>query len=147
MQLEIVELGRRYFMPERKHPNDVGADVYYAGETVEILPGKHARLGLGFGVKIPVGYCGKVEQTSGMAKKGHVVMAPPIDPDYIGEIGVYIYNASGETLSIPHGYKVGQLVVSPVVHATFTIGIEDRRTDGKEGSTGVTANNTCKKGE
>lgn len=147
MQLSIIELGMKYFTPERKHPNDVGADVYYAGLPVVIEPGKHARLGLGFGLAIPVGYCGKVEQTSGMAKKGYVVMAPPIDPDYTGEIGVYIFNASDSPFEIVHGFKVGQLIISPVVHASFTVGIGDRRSDGREGSTGVTAKNLCKEGE
>ena len=73
-------------------------------------------------------------------------MEPPIDPGYTGEIGVYIYNSTYKDVVIEPGSKVGQLLVVPVIYATFTTDDAKERGNNREGSTGTKANNASLKG-
>ena len=62
-----------------------------------------------------------------------------IDSDYRGEIKAIILNASREAFYIKRGMKLAQLVITPVVQASFNIVDEideTARADGGFGSTG-----------
>lgn len=138
MNIKIIELGVPYYKPDRKHADDLGADVYNPGKEVIIEKGACARVNLGFGIDVPRGYSAIVAPTTGMTKKGLLVISPPIDPGYTGEIGAYILNMGAYPVTIEKGDKVGQITVASAVLPTFVTESDEVRGKGKEGSTGTT---------
>ena len=136
MKLKYIDYGcPEQYRPCRKHPNDVGADVYAIRDGY-INPHQTTTIGLGFGVEIPIGYAGFIFTRSSLAKKGINTLLPPIDPGYTGEIHVMIYNGGYETYSIHEGDRIGQLVIVPAVTPEFVEDLGEERKDGAFGSTG-----------
>lgn len=123
-----------------------GGDLHYGGEeTVYIKAGDRALLQTGIWISIPPGYEGQVRSRSGLANKNGVsVLNSPgtIDCDYTGEIMVILINLGKELFVVNPGDRIAQLVISPVVHATYQI-VEilanTERGTGGLGSTGVSS--------
>jgi dUTP pyrophosphatase len=97
---------------------------------------------LGFRATLPPGIEGQIRARSGLAlKKGLIVPNAPgtIDPDYTGEWGVLVMNASTEPLTITHGERIAQLILTRFVSLGFTAGTVVPTTEraGGFGSTGA----------
>lgn len=93
--------------------------------SVSILPGERKCLpsGLAIEPKIP-GVAAFVYSRSGLgAVKGLTVAQGVglIDPDYRGEILVYLLNTGRESQTVRHGDRVAQLVFQPFFRAAFTV--------------------------
>lgn len=121
-----------------------GADLQaLLAEPVTIEPGQRLALPTGIRVAIPNGYEGQVRPRSGLALRyGVTVLNAPgtIDSDYRGEIRVLLVNLSREPYTINDGERIAQLVIAPVLRASF-VAIEDdldesARGEGGFGSTG-----------
>ena len=70
----------------------------------------------GLAVAIPAGFYGRVAPRSGLAvKKGLDVLAGVIDSDYRGEICVVLYNTGDETIHLPAGSKICQLIIEQII--------------------------------
>ena len=136
MKIQVNRVGPdRAKLPERKHYNDAGADLYLPAKAV--LPkDKTVSVGLGISVEIPDGYFGLVYPRSSWAAKGVQIALPPIDSGYRGEIHAVIINLSGETIIADAGERIGQLVIQPVVLAEYVQDLGDARGTGAFGSTG-----------
>jgi len=96
----------------------------FESESVEIVPmhrgGKILKLPCGLACAIPEGFEGQVRPRSGLATKFGVTIpnAPgTIDSDYRGEMFVALINLGPEPITITHGDRVAQLVISPIAHA------------------------------
>ena len=121
-----------------------GADLSAAMDAPVVLqPGERCAIDTGLAMAIAPGYEGQVRPRSGLAlKQGLTVVNAPgtIDSDYRGEVKVLLVNLGGEPVTIEPGQRVAQLVIAPVVQATFaltdTLSTTDRGTGGF-GSTGV----------
>ncbi len=105
-------------------------------------PSERAVVPLGFRATLPPGIEGQIRARSGLAlKKGLVVPNAPgtIDPDYTGEWGVLVMNASTEPFSITHGERIAQLVLARFVSLGFTAGtvVPTSERAGGFGSTGA----------
>lgn len=125
-----------FFYPDRAHYNDSGADVF-AAKNVIIEPGKIAKVPTGVGVELPDGYDIVVHCKSGLSSKGIWASNAPVDAGYRGEIHAILYNTTDTPYEIKAGDKVGQLVVRPVVYATFVNELPKiQRGDNGFGSTG-----------
>jgi len=159
MKLPIINLDKPFVMPRRGHINDVGLDLAVPSDG-ELKPGMNV-IGLGYGIKVPVGYIASVYDRSSMATGSCTLdmvissddvlvkdiepngiplmsMNPPIDPDYIGEIHLFIFNTSKYTIKYSKGDRLGQLIIHPITYADpMIIEKELKRTDGWSGSTGV----------
>lgn len=131
-------------LPSRMTPGSAGADLYAAvqSDTV-IMPGGRALIGTGLKLSIPHGYEGQVRPRSGLAwKNGVTVLNAPgtIDSDYRGEVSVILVNFGQTPFTVRHGDRIAQLVVAPVVDASFnevmTISGSERG-EGGFGHTGV----------
>jgi dUTP pyrophosphatase len=90
---------------------------------------------------IPRGYEGQIRPRSGLAAHHGVTLlnAPgTIDSDYRGEIKLILVNLGDEPFTVRRGERIGQLVVAPVMRATFAPGTlsESARGAGGFGSTG-----------
>ncbi|THV42647.1 dUTP diphosphatase [Glycomyces buryatensis] len=129
-------------IPAYANPGDAGADLY-AAEGVALAPGDRALVPTGVAVAIPDGYVGYTNPRSGLAHRLGVTIANApgtIDSGYRGEIKINLVNLDPErTAVIERGDRVAQLVIQPVVRASFTEVAEltaTQRGTGGHGSTG-----------
>lgn len=98
-----------------------GMDVL-AAEDVTLAPGGRHAVATGLAMEIPPGYEIQVRPRSGLALK-HGVTVPnapgTIDSDYRGELKVILINHGTEDFAIRRGDRVAQLVLAPVVQASW----------------------------
>ncbi|MCU1527766.1 MAG: deoxyuridine 5-triphosphate nucleotidohydrolase [Frondihabitans sp.] len=128
--------------PTYAHPGDAGADLL-AAETLTLAAGHRALISTGVSIALPDGYAAFVVPRSGLAAKhGITVLNAPgtVDAGYRGEIKVTLLNTDPSLdYEIQTGDKIAQLIVMPVVRATF-IPVEklpeSLRGEGGFGSTG-----------
>lgn len=132
-------------LPTYARPGDAGADLR-ASEDVTLAPGERRLVGTGVAVAIPEGHVGLVTPRSGLAARAglSIVNSPGvIDSGYRGEIKVCLINLDPETpIELAEGDRVAQLLIMPVVAATFepvAMLDETERGAGGHGSTGGSA--------
>ena len=124
--------------PEYATQGASGADLRSA-ERVTLFDGERRVIRTGLRIALAPGTEGQVRPRSGMTKRGIDVPLGTIDRDYRGEIGVCMVNRSGKPFDVEPGDRIAQLVIAPVLHATFAVveKIDDTaRGDGGFGSTG-----------
>lgn len=119
-------------------------DIYAATESeVIISAGDSALIPTGFCVEIPEGYEGQVRPRSGLAIKHNVgILNSPgtIDSDYRGEVKIILTNFGKQPFPVRRGDRIAQLVISPIVRATWvpTESLDEtRRGPGGFGHTGI----------
>jgi dUTP pyrophosphatase len=98
-----------------------GMDVL-AAEDVTIAPGGRHAVATGLAVAIPHGFELQVRPRSGLALK-HGITVPntpgTIDADYRGELKVILINHGAEPFAVLRGDRIAQLVLAPVVRASW----------------------------
>jgi dUTP pyrophosphatase len=117
--VKIVSEGGR--LPEYKSPGAAGADLFASEECI-LNPGRWALIRTGIIIEVPEGYEGQVRPRSGLSlKNGITILNAPgtIDSDYRGEVGVILINQSGYPYKVHAGDRIAQLIVAPVVRASF----------------------------
>lgn len=129
--------------PRYALPGDAGADLTTRVD-VDLAPGERRLVPTGVRIALPAGYVGLVNPRSGLAARLglSIVNAPgTIDSGYRGEIKVALVNTDPMTpIHLTAGDRIAQLVVVPVVRATFVPvdHLDDtERGQGGHGSTGV----------
>ena len=129
-------------VPTYAHYNDAGADLACV-EDVVLAPGERALIPTGIAIAIPDGYVALVHPRSGLAVKHGIGMvnAPgTIDAGYRGEVKVLLINHDQrETVTLPAGTRIAQLVIQQVVTGEFIVQDtldETSRGTGGFGSTG-----------
>ncbi|NOD35020.1 MULTISPECIES: dUTP diphosphatase [unclassified Ruegeria] len=132
-------------LPSYETAGAAGADVRAnlpGGTPIVLEPGQRTLVPTGLRIEIPKGYEVQVRPRSGLALK-HGITLPntpgTIDSDYRGPLGVIVMNAGQDRFEIAHGERIAQLVVAPVVQATFELAEElgeTGRGSGGFGSTG-----------
>ena len=131
-------------LPAYATPGSAGADIVAAvSEDVQLRPLERRAVPTGLMLAVPPGHEVQVRPRSGLAL-GHgvtVANAPgTVDSDYRGELMVILVNLGNEPYVVRRGDRIAQLVVSPVVSATFVERVElppSERGSGGFGSTGV----------
>jgi dUTP pyrophosphatase len=117
-----------------------GMDVLSA-EDVTLAPGARHAVATGLAVAIPHGFEIQVRPRSGLALK-HGVTVPntpgTIDSDYRGELKVIMINHGDAEFEIRRGDRIAQLVLAPVVQATWLKVDELDETARGEGGFGST---------
>ena len=142
-KVNIKKLNEDAILPVYGSENAAGADLYACMEQpVTIQPGETEFIKTGLALEVPEGFAGLIYARSGLAcKKG---LAPAnkvgvIDADYRGEIMVALYNHSKEPVTIEHGERIAQMVITPYLRADFQEAEElsdTARGEGGFGSTG-----------
>lgn len=113
--LRFKQLDSRAVLPKRGSALSAGLDIC-AIEDVEIQPKQRALARTGFAVAIPPGFYGRVAPRSGLAvKQGLDVLAGVIDSDYRGELCCVLYNTGDETIHLPAGSKICQLILEQII--------------------------------
>ncbi len=121
-----------------------GMDVL-AAEDVTLAPGGRHAVATGFALAIPPHHEIQVRPRSGLALK-HGVTLPntpgTIDSDYRGELKIIMINLGTAPFAILRGDRIAQLVLAPVVQASW-LEIQELddtvRGEGGFGSTGGVA--------
>ena len=132
-------------LPTYETPGAAGADMranFPDGKAHAIAPGARALIPTGLAMAIPRGFEVQLRPRSGLAlKHGIALVNSPgtIDSDYRGEVGVIVINTSDMPFEVSHGMRIAQMVLAPVIQATFqavdTLDSTDRGAAGF-GSTG-----------
>lgn len=141
--IPITKLHESAVIPSYAHLTDAGADLVSIEDAV-LEPGQRGLISTGIAIAIPKGFVGLVHPRSGLAVKNGVALvnAPgTIDSGYRGEIKVCLINLDpSETVTLPSGSRIAQLVIQRVELANFVeveaLGDSDRGTGGF-GSTGI----------
>jgi dUTP pyrophosphatase len=113
-------------LPAYETSQAAGMDLRAAvvdGETLTLKPGARQAVPTGFAFALPAGYEAQVRPRSGLAlKSGITCLNSPgtIDADYRGEVKVILANLGEEDFHIRRGDRIAQLVIAPVVRATWT---------------------------
>ena len=98
-----------------------GMDVV-AAEDATLAPGARHAVATGLAMAIPQGYEIQVRPRSGLALK-HGISVPntpgTIDSDYRGELKVILINLGDAPFDVRRGDRIAQLVLAPVVQATW----------------------------
>ncbi len=139
-----VKLTPGAHMPTYQTPGSAGADLYaLLVQPVEIKAGERALIPTGVFLEIPEGHEVQIRPRSGWAlREGITVLNSPgtIDCDYRGEIQVILQNLGAQAVTIHSGDRIAQMVLAPVMQATFTavdtISEETARGAGGFGHTG-----------
>lgn len=108
-------------LPVYATEGSAGMDVL-AAEAVTLKPGERHAVATGIAVAIPPGFEIQVRPRSGLALK-HGIGVPnapgTIDSDYRGEVKVILINHSSDTFTVKRGDRIAQLVLAPVVRASW----------------------------
>lgn len=98
---------------------DVRAQI---SEALRLQPGSRVLVPTGLSFEIPEGYEIQARPRSGWAiKKGITLLNTPgtIDADYRGEVKIILANLGEEVVEIEPHDRIAQLVLCPVVQASF----------------------------
>lgn len=142
--IKRVDGARDLPFPAYMTPHASGMDIYAAVENAVVIPpGQRAIIPTGFAVALPAGYEAQVRPRSGLAiKKGIGVLNTPgtIDADYRGEVKIILINLSDAPFEIRRGDRIAQMVIQPVVAASWEE-VQDlpesERMEGGFGHTGL----------
>ncbi|MCP4339740.1 MAG: dUTP diphosphatase [Desulfobulbaceae bacterium] len=119
----IPEKERNLQHPSYETVGAAGMDVQ-AGipDSLMIRPGERVLVPTGFSVALQEGYELQVRPRSGLAVKyGLTIINSPgtIDADYRGEVKIAMINLGHKPYTVNRGDRIAQLVLAPVVRATF----------------------------
>ena len=143
MKVRIINKSQ-HPLPSYQTVSSAGMDLRAQLDAPILLnPLERAVVGTGLYLELPVGYEAQIRPRSGMAaKQGITVLNSPgtIDADYRGEIGVILVNLSNEPVTVNHGERIAQMVISKHEQAVWVEVDqldETTRGSGGFGSTGV----------
>ncbi len=112
-------------LPGYETPGAAGMDLRAAvadDEPLTLAPGARAMVPTGLCIALPAGFEAQVRPRSGLAAKaGITCLNTPgtIDSDYRGEIKVILINLGAQDFVIRRGDRIAQMVIAPVVQASW----------------------------
>lgn len=140
--IRVKKLHPNAILPTYGTEEAAGADLYACLDaSVTIEPGKTGWIGTGIAMEVPKGCAGLIYARSGMAcKKG---LAPAnkvgvIDSDYRGPITVVLFNHGSEPVTVTHGERIAQMVITPVITPAYVQTDDLSDTDRGQGGFGST---------
>ena len=137
-------IGSEFPLPDYATPGSAGMDLRAClDQSTEIQPGETILIPSGIALHISdPGLAATILPRSGLGHKHGIVLGNLvglIDSDYQGQIFVSCWNRGKEAFSIEPGARIAQLVIIPVIQASFNI-VEDfaasQRGEGGFGHTG-----------
>lgn len=125
--LRILPHGQGLPLPAYETQHAAGMDLRAAVPPdlpLVLAPGARALVPTGLQIALPIGFEGQVRPRSGLAlRQGLTCLNSPgtIDADYRGELAIVLVNLGQETATIQRGDRIAQLIIAPVVQASWTI--------------------------
>ena len=112
-------------VPSYQSEHAAGMDLYSANESlISIDPGEIELIPLGFAMALPDNYEAQVRPRSGLGTKFGVTLPNSpgtIDADYRGEVSVPLINHGKEPFVVETNMRIAQMIIAPVVQATFEV--------------------------
>lgn len=112
-------------LPKYQTEGSAGMDLTAAcGADVTILPGERKLVPTGICLAIPHLFEVQIRPRSGLALKNGITLPNSpgtIDSDYRGELQVILLNSGQEPFVVKRGMRIAQMIVAPVVKASFQI--------------------------
>lgn len=143
VHVRVLPHGEGLPLPSWQTAGAVGADLHAAlTEPLVLGPGERSVVPSGLCLALPEGWEAQIRARSGLAARhGVTLLGAPgtIDWDYRGEIAGTLINLGREPFRLARGDRFAQLVLAPVVRATWTVVTElddTPRGDRGFGSTG-----------
>ncbi len=136
-------------LPNYETPGAAGADLRAnfapkdRDRSIASDPGARVLIPTGLRLEIPIGYEVQVRPRSGLALKHGITLTNSpgtIDSDYRGPLGVILMNMGQDVFHVAHGDRIAQIVVAPVLQASFALRRAlgpTSRGEGGFGSTGT----------
>jgi len=145
--IPVVQLDHAQGLPLPAYETNGAAGMDLRAAVAEdaplvIKPGARFMVPTGLAFAVPAGFEAQVRPRSGLAAKAGVTcLNTPgtIDSDYRGEVKVILINLGDEDFTINRGDRIAQLVIAPVVQASWGLTTsldETTRGAGGFGSTG-----------
>ena len=112
-------------LPAYETPGAAGMDLRAAvpdEAPLVIRPGAREMVPTGLSIAVPEGYEAQVRPRSGLAaRQGITCLNTPgtVDSDYRGEVKVILINLGEENVLIRRGDRIAQMVICPVVQASW----------------------------
>ncbi|MBQ8605140.1 MAG: dUTP diphosphatase [Clostridia bacterium] len=143
VKLIPTENGKYADMPKYQSEFSAGADLCACIDApVTIAPGERALIPTGIAIDMERRDCGAfIFARSGLASKHGICLANGVgvvDSDYRGEIKVALVNTSKQEYSVAPFERIAQLVIMPVISASFLQADELSDTDRGSGGFGST---------
>lgn len=125
MNVKFKRLRESAVVPSYQTEHAAGMDLYSANEQpITIGSGDIAMIPLGFAMALPDHYEAQVRPRSGIATQHGVTLpnAPgTIDADYRGEVTIPLINHGNEPYVVEPATRIAQMIIAPVVQATFEL--------------------------
>ena len=146
--IPVVQLAHAEGLPLPAYETNGAAGMDLRAAVAEdapivLKPGARIMAPTGLAFAVPPGFEAQVRPRSGLAAKAGVTcLNTPgtIDSDYRGEVKVILINLGEEDFTIRRGDRIAQLVIAPVVQASWGLTTnldETTRGAGGFGSTGA----------
>jgi len=143
VKIQIKRLNPEVKIPSYKTDGSSGMDLMaFLKDPVTIKPKSSELISTGISVAIPEDTEIQIRPRSGLAAKSNIgVLNTPgtIDSDYRGELKIILYNHGVDDFVVNNGDRIAQMVLMPVLKASFEE-VEDLpntiRGTGGFGSTG-----------
>ena len=128
-------------LPHYATDGSAGLDLRACVEgPLEIAPGATHLVPTGIAIHLDdPGLAAMLLPRSGLGHKHGIVLGNLvglIDSDYQGQLFVSCWNRSGESFTIEIGERIAQMVIVPVVHASFTVDDDFESTSRGDGGFG-----------
>tara|TARA_Y100000590_G_scaffold174483_1_gene199527 strand:+ start:16105 stop:16542 length:438 start_codon:yes stop_codon:yes gene_type:complete len=143
VKILFKKLNSKVKLPKYKTDGSSGMDLMaFISKPISIMPQKSELIPTGISIAIPENTEVQIRPRSGLAAKNYIsVLNTPgtIDSDYRGELKVILYNYGTKEFIVNNEDRIAQMVLVPVIKATFEE-VEELpdtiRGDGGFGSTG-----------
>lgn len=125
MKCLVKLLHRDAVIPSRAYVGDAGYDLYSVQE-VTIGPNAHVDVPTGIAICPDEGYWMRIVGRSSTSKKLKLhVIEGIIDNGYRGELFVRVHNPGSESVYIPSGSRLAQMIPHKLIPVEFKAGFED----------------------
>jgi dUTP pyrophosphatase len=144
IDVKILDERMRGQLPQYATPGSAGLDLRACLDTpLTLVPGQTALIPSGIAIHLAdPGLAAVILPRSGLGHKHGIVLGNLvglIDSDYQGELKISAWNRSDTTFTIQPMERLAQLVIVPVVQASFNVVADfapSQRGEGGYGSTG-----------
>ena len=123
VKILIKKLNSKVKLPKYKTDGSSGMDLMaFLEKPVSIMPQKSELISTGISIAIPDNTEVQIRPRSGLAAKNNIsVLNTPgtIDSDYRGEIKVILFNHGNKEFIINNEDRIAQMILVPIIKATF----------------------------
>ena len=123
VKILVKKLNSRVKLPSYKTKGSSGMDLMaFLNEPISINPQISKLIPTGISIAIPENTEVQIRPRSGLAAKNNIsILNTPgtIDSDYRGELKVILYNHGDREFIVNNGDRIAQMVLVPIIKATF----------------------------